>query len=67
MTFRLDDTGRRVTRQDLADPDCRRRHLDRLLAVGAIDLRGNARVTEVAGYYAMIEPIDPTKRLDPPD
>lgn len=65
MMFRLDDTAHRITRQDLADPNRGQRHMDRLLAIGAIDLRGNARVTELVGGYAMIAPSDPTKRIRP--
>ncbi len=60
--FRLNDTEPRVRRQDLADPDHATPLLARLEQAGAVDLRDNAVLKRLGGGYALIEPLDPTKR-----
>jgi hypothetical protein len=61
MVFRLDDTARPVTRQDLADPHRGRTLHDRLTEVGGTDLRDNAHFVEYGGGYGTLLPVDPAK------
>jgi hypothetical protein len=65
MPFRLNDTERRVTREDLADPARGLAIEKRLAEASAPDLRDNTLVEEVGGEYARISPRDPSKKWTP--
>ena len=60
--IRIDDTARRLPRQQIADPHHMTLLRVRLEQARAVDLRDNADIVELGGGYATIEPRDANKR-----